>query len=72
MQPSSHSGRVPVLTYHSQNIFGNDYATNDRLALASDVQAISQAGMRVISLSDFVDWLIATTSEASACRSLVA
>jgi hypothetical protein len=71
MQPSSHSGRVPVLTYHSQNIFGNDYATNDRLALASDVQAISQAGMRVISLSDFVDWLIGNLPETAVENSVV-
>ena len=57
MQSISHTGLVPILTYHSQNIAGNDYASNDRQALAADIQAISQAGLRVISLSDFVDWL---------------
>ena len=45
MQSISHTGLVPILTYHSQNIAGNDYASNDRQALASDIQVISQAGL---------------------------
>jgi peptidoglycan/xylan/chitin deacetylase (PgdA/CDA1 family) len=57
INPIAASGLVPVLTYHSQNIFGNDYASNNRHALASDVEAIGRAGMKVISLSDFVHWL---------------
>jgi peptidoglycan/xylan/chitin deacetylase (PgdA/CDA1 family) len=71
MQSISHTGLVPVLTYHSQNIAGNDYATNDRQALASDIQAISQTGLRVISLSDFVDWLIGNLPEAFARNTIV-
>ena len=51
------TGRVPVLTYHSQNIAGNDYASNNRYALDSDLQAIAEAGMRVLALSDLVDWV---------------
>ena len=60
-----------MLTYHSQNIDGNDYTSNNRHALASDVQAISSAGMRVIPLSDFVDWLIGKLPEAFARNSVV-
>jgi hypothetical protein len=71
MQSISHTGLVPVLTYHSQNIAGNDYATNDRQALASDIQAISQTGLRVISLTEFVDWLIGILPEAFAQNSVV-
>jgi peptidoglycan/xylan/chitin deacetylase (PgdA/CDA1 family) len=71
MRPSSRKGLVPVLTYHSQNIAGNDYASNDRHALASDIQAISRAGMRVISLSDFVDWLIGDLPDYFARNSVV-
>ena len=52
-----HTGRVPVLTYHSQNIAGNDYASNNRYALDSDLQAIADIGMRVLPLSDLVDWV---------------
>jgi len=53
------SGIVPVLTYHSQNIAGNDYASNDQHALASDIQTIIDSGMRVLNLSDLVDWITA-------------
>jgi hypothetical protein len=51
------TGIVPVLTYHSQNIAGNDYASNDQHALASDIQTIIDSGMRVLNLSDLVDWI---------------
>lgn len=51
------SGLVPVFGYHSQNIFGNDYASNDRHALASDFEAIGRNGMKIISLSALIDWL---------------
>jgi len=71
MHSISQTGLVPVLTYHSQNIAGNDYATNDRQALASDIQAISQAGLQVISLANFVDWLIGILPEAFARNSVV-
>jgi hypothetical protein len=57
MQTSTQTGLVPVLTYHSQNIDGNDYATNNRHALAADIEAIGRADMRIISLVEFVDWL---------------
>lgn len=57
MQADRQTGLVPVLTYHSQNIDGNDYSTNNRHALAADVEAIERAGMRIISLADFVDWM---------------
>ena len=71
MQSVPHTGLVPVLTYQSQNIDGNDYASNNRHALASDVQAISQSGMQVISLSDFVDWLTGELPEGFARNSVV-
>ena len=71
MQSISHTGLVPVLTYHSQNIAGNDYATNDRQALAADIQAISQAGLQVISLADFVGWLSGNLPETFARNCVV-
>ena len=57
MQLSSRTPRVPVFAYHSQNISGNDYASNDRWSLASDIEAIRASGMRVVSLADFVAWI---------------
>ena len=33
--------RVPVLTYHSNNVVGNDYANNDHVALAEDLEPAS-------------------------------
>jgi hypothetical protein len=44
-----------VLAYHSHNIAGNDYATNDHVALASDLVTISSAGARVVPLGQIVD-----------------
>ncbi len=42
--------RLPVLTYHSANISGNDYASNDHVALASDLQALAALGLRIVGL----------------------
>jgi len=44
----------PVLTYHSQNISGNEYAHNDHVALREDLRALHLAGRKIVPL----DWLI--------------
>lgn len=49
--------RVPVLTYHAINIHGNDYATNDHVALASDLATIARLGYRIVPLHRVVDAL---------------
>jgi hypothetical protein len=49
---------VPVLAYHATNIDGNDYATNDHVAFAQDLQRIDALGYRVVALSDVVDALL--------------
>ena len=47
-----------VLTYHSVNLLGRDYARNDHVALASDLLALTAAGWQVRPLSDLVEaWL---------------
>ena len=46
--------RVPVLTYHSNNVGGNDYASNDHVALAEDLARIHAAGFRIVPLSRVV------------------
>jgi len=48
----------PVLLYHSQNVAGNDYASNDHVALKEDLGLIQQLGLKVIPLSWLVDWLL--------------
>lgn len=48
--------KIPVLTYHSINVIKNTYAENDHLALASDLQTISELGFKVIPLSQVVNW----------------
>lgn len=54
----SYPARCPVLLYHSQNVAGNDYASNDHVALANDLITIHQAGFRIIPLAWLVEWLL--------------
>ena len=42
--------RLPVLTYHGVNVAGNAYATNDHVALASDLETIDRLGWRIVPL----------------------
>lgn len=44
--------RALVLTYHSHNISGTEYATNDHVALASDLRAVHAAGARIVPLAE--------------------
>lgn len=39
-----------VLTWHSHNVAGNDYATNDHVALAADLETLAAAGVRIVPL----------------------
>lgn len=49
--------RVPVLTYHSVNIAGDDYARNDHVAFAADLEAIHAMGLRIVPAHVLVDAL---------------
>lgn len=49
--------KIPVLTYHSTNIDGNDYHNNDHVAFAQDLQTIRSAGINIISAHKLVEWL---------------
>lgn len=42
--------RLPILTYHGVNIAGNDYATNDHVALATDLETVDRLGWRIVPL----------------------
>ena len=50
--------KIPVLTYHSLDIHGNDYDNNDLVALAGDLRTITRAGFRIAPLHALVSaWL---------------
>jgi hypothetical protein len=57
--------RVPVLTYHSNNVSGNAYASNDHIALAADLRAIHRAGLRIAPLARVVDALLGVVPEST-------
>ena len=57
--------RVPVLTYHSNNIGGNAYADNDHVALAADLRAIHARGLRIVPVARVVDVLLGLAPTAS-------
>lgn len=49
--------KAAILTYHSQNIAGNDTANNDHRALTADLQAVHSAGCHFVSLQSLVSKL---------------
>lgn len=62
--------RVPVLTYHSNNISGNDYASNDHVALAADLGTISRLGLRIVPLHQVVAVLLGEAEPATVERAV--
>lgn len=63
-----------VLAYHSHRVLGADYAHNDHVALAADLQTIHDAGCRIVPLATIVDTLVGddTTLPRADERPLVA
>ena len=57
--------KVPILTYHSTNIYGNDYATNDHVALTEDLRTIARLGLRIVSAAQVVDVLLGEAPRSS-------
>jgi hypothetical protein len=47
--------KAVVLTYHSHRIQGPDYARNDHVAFAADLQTIDRSDARIVSLATLVD-----------------
>ena len=43
-----------ILTFHSQNIAGNDFATNDHVALDRTLQVLREVGVPVLRLATVV------------------
>jgi peptidoglycan/xylan/chitin deacetylase (PgdA/CDA1 family) len=55
--------RAYVLTYHSGNITGNDYATNDLVALAQDLDWLHAERIPIVPLRQIVDALLERRTE---------
>lgn len=55
--------KIPILTYHSMAIEGNDYGNNDHVALAADVERILATGFRIRPLHEIVAKWIAAPHE---------
>jgi len=49
--------KIPVLTYHSTNISGNEYSDNDLVAFRADLKLINDLGVVIISAKQMVQWL---------------
>jgi hypothetical protein len=45
---------IPVLTYHSARISGNDYGSNDHVAFREDLRLLHGVGFKISELSDVV------------------
>jgi peptidoglycan/xylan/chitin deacetylase (PgdA/CDA1 family) len=54
-----------ILTYHSHHLLGPGYAVNDHAALPLDLELVTRAGYRIVSLDRIVDGL-AESSRAAA------
>ncbi len=48
---------IPVLAYHAGNISGNTYASNDRIAFASDLYTLHHQGYQIIPLQWIAEWV---------------
>jgi hypothetical protein len=54
-----HQARIPVLTWHGYNVFGNSYETNDLIAFREDLETIVEAGFAIVPLQSIARWVIA-------------
>ena len=61
--------KVPILCYHSCHA-GNDYATDDHIALAEDLRTIYRRGYRVVPLDWIVEALLGDRGPLERCVAL--
>lgn len=57
--------RALILTYHSANVGGRQYAENDHVALAADLPLIAASGWRFASLDEVVEKVLDQAGAAS-------
>ena len=51
--------KLYILTYHSHHVVGDAYAQNDHIALPLDLEVITAAGYRIVSLATLVERFLA-------------
>jgi len=49
---------IPVLTYHSTNILGNEYHNNDHIAFGRDLTLIQSMDLKILPAYQLVQWLL--------------
>jgi len=49
--------QIPVLTYHATNIFGNEYSSNDHIALAHDLKLLLKQDITILSAHKLIQWM---------------
>ena len=47
--------QIPILTYHSLNTTGQEYESNDHVALETDLELLKKHGFRVERLATLID-----------------
>jgi len=57
MPSSRPQQRIPVLTWHGYNVFGDRYENNDLIAFAADLRSIDDAGFAVVPLLEVARWV---------------
>lgn len=62
--------RAVVLTYHSNNVLGHEYARNDHVALASDLATLAALRISVVPLQRVVEALDAPNTLPERCVAL--
>jgi hypothetical protein len=63
--------QVPILTYHGNGINGTEYHNNDHVALEADLLLMHELGLKVITLSQLLDWRLGTLSDEAVNKSVV-
>jgi hypothetical protein len=63
--PNERCVNIPVLTYHSAYVSGDDYARNDHIAFHHDLRLVHRLGLRVVSLDAMVERIRAGASDLS-------
>lgn len=62
--------KIPVLLYHSAQVDGMDYRSNDHVAFHDDLRTIHREGFRVVPLSWVVDWVLGLRPDADLERAV--
>ncbi len=58
---------IPILTYHSANVGGHDYASNDHVAFFQDLRLLHRMGLRIVDLRDVVKKRLGGEPDADGC-----